>query len=134
MDLKPGDIGENIATVDMGLLKLGKGTRLHFLPAENAATTTNNLPEISRAGTASEGNLKAVDHPILMVTGLRNPCPQISHFRADLQERFIERDEQRKIIARRAGIMSIVEVGGVVEVGMRIVVEKPQEWEALECV
>ena len=125
-DVKPGELGENVTTVGMGLLGLGRGTRLHFLPASVGGEDGDvNELEIS----------KVRDHPVLVVTGLRNPCPQINRFRAGLQERFITRDEERKIIARRAGVMSTVETGGVIEVGMRIVVERPSgPWEPLECV
>ena len=151
LDVKPGDLGENITMRGMGLLGLGTGTRLHFLPSiSTTAATTNGVQAVDTANsegqTANEaGNQSSVDptpqkaldtpdHPILVVTGLRNPCPQISHFRSGLQERFVDRDEQRKIIARRAGVMSTVEVGGVVAIGMRIVVEEPPVWKALECV
>jgi hypothetical protein len=141
LNVKPGELGENITTKGLGLLELGRETRLHFLsPVATAPGTnggdqeTSGLETESVLGSATQERLKIADHPVLMVTGLRNPCPQISHFRPGLQERFIERDEQRKIIARKAGIMSTVEVGGVIEVGMQIVVEQPAAWEALECV
>ena len=44
------------------------------------------------------------------------------------------RNEAREIVERRAGIMSVVEVGGVVMKDARIVVEKPRIYEALACV
>jgi MOSC domain-containing protein YiiM len=122
MNLKPGDIGENISTVGMDLLKLGTGTKLHFLPED----AMENVEEEELA--------KKDDHPVLVVTGLRNPCPQISHFSSGLQECFIERDADRKIVGRKAGVMTTVEVGGAVELGMRIIIEKPSVWEALQCV
>lgn len=116
-DLQPGDIGENITTSGIDLLRLGKGTKLHFVGSE----------------TAEEVALDQA-HPVVTVTGLRNPCPQIEKYRKGLQERFIVRDAERKIVARKAGIMSTVEVGGVVLAGMKIVVESPAKHEALECV
>ena len=138
-NVKPGELGENITTVGVGLLGLGKGTRLHFLPSESAMAGDATERGIDTNPVKVEVDvdsdlLEKTDHPILVVTGLRNPCPQISHFRAGLQENFIVRDEERKIVARRAGIMSIVDVGGIVEDKMRIVVEPPVEWEPLECV
>ncbi|EAS36189.2 MOSC domain-containing protein [Coccidioides immitis RS] len=112
--LKPGQLGENITTTGINLLSLGKGTKLRFV-----------------------GEEKPDDHddaPVVMVTGLRNPCPQIDKFQAGLKEKFVVRDAQRKIVQRKAGIMGVVEVGGEVKPGMRIVVEKPAVHEPLECV
>ena len=143
LSIKPGELGENVTTKGLNLLGLGTGTRLHFLPsAETSAVDSEAPATIDQAGSNRDLNGSSVaqkafltiDHPILVVTGLRNPCPQISHFRTGLQEHFIERDEERKIIARKAGIMSTVEVGGVIDVGMRVLVEPPTKWEALECV
>jgi hypothetical protein len=141
-DVKPGDLGENVTAVGVGLLGLARGARLHFLPAldaedPEAGGAANGSKDTSKVESGSEQDpalLKTAKHPILVVTGLRNPCSQISRFRAGLQEQFIVRDEERKIIARRAGVMSTVEVGGVIDLGMRIIVEPPAKWEPLECV
>ena len=112
--VRPGDLGENITTTGLDLLGLGVGTKLHFI---NPATNENG------------GN-----HAVVRVTGLRNPCFQISRFQSGLQERCLVRNEAREIVERRAGIMSVVEVGGVVMKDARIVVEKPKIYEALACV
>lgn len=116
-DLVPGQIGENITTSGIDLLKLGKDTRLHFIQPNT-----------------DEGSALEQEHPIVTVTGLRNPCPQIEKHRKGLQEVFIERDSERKIVGRKAGIMSTINAGGVVMPGMRIVVEEPAVYEALGCV
>lgn len=71
---------------------------------------------------------------MITITGLRNPCPQIDKLREGLQEKFIVRDEEREIIARKAGVISTVDVGGEVRPGMRILVEVPEKFEALGCV
>lgn len=113
-ELEAGEIGENITTAGIDLLALGSGTKLHFAPDAAYA----------------EGD----DHPVLVVTGLRNPCPQIDKHRKGLQEVLLVRDEQRKIVGRKAGIMSTVEVGGVVRPGMRIIAETPVVFKLLECV
>jgi hypothetical protein len=146
LDVKPGDLGENVTTEGIDLLALGEGTRLHFLsskcrqegrPMSSNENGSHHAVEtgISEAANSNrQHNLSTGDHPTLVVTGLRNPCPQISHFRKGLQESFIVRDEERKIIGRKAGIMSTVEVGGVIEIGMKIVVEKPEVHKALVCV
>ncbi|KMU76509.1 hypothetical protein CISG_01242 [Coccidioides immitis RMSCC 3703] len=55
----------------------------------------------------------------------RNQCPQIDKFQAGLKEKVLCLDAQRKIVQSKAGIMGVVEVGGEVKPGMRIVVEKP---------
>lgn len=119
--VKPADIGENITTTGIDLLALGRGTRIHFLPAS--------------LGTEGDGHADGAGgpqpHAIIRITGLRNPCPQIEKFRSGLQEKFIVRDQGRKIVDRKAGVMSVVEVGGLVEPGMRLEVEKPTEFEPL---
>jgi len=115
--VKPCDIGENITTVGIDLLALGQGTKLHFLPM------------------GSQGDIRTADaHPVVVITGLRNPCPQIEKFKKGLQEKFVVRDAQRNIIGRKAGVMSTVEVGGQVQPGMKIVVEEPATFVNLECV
>lgn len=116
-DLKPADIGENITTSGIDLLGLGQGTKLRF---------------VHKGSEKVDGALSTA--PCIVVTGLRNPCFQIDKFRKGLQEKFIERDEARKIKVRKAGIMSIVERGGVVEPGMEIIVEAPEKLIALDVV
>ena len=114
--VEPGQIGENVTTVGVDLLFLGVGTKLHFLPAD-----------------ADDAAVES-PHPIVVLQGVRNPCPQIDKFRPGLKENFIVRDSERNIIGRKAGVMGTVEVGGVVSVGMKIVVESPGDFEALACV
>jgi MOSC domain-containing protein YiiM len=111
----PGDIGENITTEGIDLLALGVGSKLHFLPADG------------------DGDMDE-PHPIIVIQGLRNPCPQIDKFKAGLKEKFIVRDEERTIVGRKAGVMGTVDMGGVVEKGMRIVIERPEECLPLACV
>lgn len=116
-DLEPGDLGENITTEGIDLLALSAGTKLHFVPA------------------GSDIDVNAAEaHPVVVITGLRNPCPQIDRFRKGLQEKFIVRDANRNIVTRKAGVMSVVEVGGNVDKGMKLVVETPATFVALECV
>ncbi|EXJ64257.1 hypothetical protein A1O7_00593 [Cladophialophora yegresii CBS 114405] len=138
LKVKPGELGENITTKGVKLLELGAGTRLHLMSPAATATGTGTTGSDLKDGGPGAGIVQerseTAGHPVLVVTGLRNPCPQINHFRSGLQERFVERDEQRAIVVRKAGIMSTVEVGGAIEVGMRIVVEQPAVWKALECV
>jgi len=118
-NLKPAEIGENITTEGIDLLSLGRGTKLHFLDPQN---------------TEDVAMTKAKVHPTITITGLRNPCWQIEKHRQGLQEVFVERDTNRTIIARKAGVMSTVDVGGIVMPGMRIVVEAPADHIPLKCV
>jgi MOSC domain-containing protein YiiM len=94
-DVAPGDLGENITTGGIDLLGLSTGTLL-------------------RIG----------DDAVLEVTGLRNPCRQIDDFQNGLLKQVIGRDEAGNVV-RKAGIMSVVVVGGVVRPGDGIKAEIP---------
>jgi MOSC domain-containing protein YiiM len=90
-----GDLGENITTRGVELLGLPTGTRLHL-----------------------------GDTAIVEVTGLRNPCEQLNGFQEGLTNACVYKDNNGNII-RKAGIMSIVLVGGEIKVGDSIRVELP---------
>jgi MOSC domain-containing protein YiiM len=92
-----GEMGENVTTRGVDLLRLPTGTRLHL-----------------------------GDTAVVEVTGLRNPCVQLDHFQQGLMEAVLERDEQGRLI-RKAGVMAIVIVGGEVRPGDPIIVEMPPE-------
>ncbi|APZ51693.1 MOSC domain-containing protein [Salipiger abyssi] len=94
-DLQPGDLGENIATRGLDLLGLPRGTVL----------------EIGEAA--------------IEVTGLRNPCAQISGFRPGLLSEVLMRGADGRLI-RRAGIMAVVTRGGLVRPGDAITVHLPE--------
>lgn len=96
-ELGPGDLGENVLTSGVDLLDLPRGTLL-------------------RLGSDA----------IVRVTGLRNPCQQINDFRAGLLKLAVTRDEVGRIV-RRTGVMSVVEVSGVVRPGDPIEVTLPAE-------
>ncbi len=91
----PGDLGENITTRGVDLLGLPAGTLL---------------------GLGEEA--------VVEVTGLRNPCAQIEAFMPGLLERVVGRGEHGEVI-RRAGVMGVVVVGGVVRAGDAVVVKLP---------
>lgn len=93
----PGELGENVTTRGVDLLGLPTGTRLRLGP-----------------------------DAVVEVTGLRNPCPQIDAFQDGLLKRVVHRDEDGAVV-RRAGVMSVVLVGGVVRPGDEIRVELPAE-------
>jgi MOSC domain-containing protein YiiM len=84
-NLLPGDLGENVTTRGIELLRLPTGTRLH-LGAE----------------------------AVVEVKGLRSPCAQLEHFQKGLVSAVISRDENGKVIMK-TGIMGVVIKGGIVE-------------------
>ena len=92
-----GQIGENITTRGVDLLGLPTGTRLHL------------------------GDEAAVE-----VTGLRNPCAQLDDFQPGLMAAVLGRDEHGRLF-RKAGVMGIVLIGGLVRPGDPIRVELPPE-------
>lgn len=113
-DVGPGSLGENLLTEGLDLLALPTDTRL----------------EIGEA--------------MLRVTGLRNPCRQINDLSAGLLKVVVARadgvrsDSEVELgptggaeridgvgIVRKAGVMAVVERGGVVRAGMAIEVHLP---------
>lgn len=90
-----GQMGENITTRGINLLDLPTGTRLRI------------------------GNKAVVE-----LTGLRNPCAQLNQFQPGLMAAVLDRDENGKLI-RKAGVMSIVVIGGEVIPGDLIKIELP---------
>jgi len=95
--VEPGEIGENVTTRGIDLLDLPTGTLLHLGP-----------------------------DAVVEVTGLRNPCLQIDNFSKGLLKEVVGKGPDGELV-RRAGIMSIVLVGGVVSPGDEIRVELPAE-------
>jgi hypothetical protein len=96
-DVSAGRMGENITTRGIDLLHLPKGTRLHL------------------------GKEAVVE-----VTGLRNPCEQLDRYQDGLLKACVAKDAEGNII-RKAGIMSIVLVGGEVFPNDPIRMEVPPE-------
>jgi len=95
--VEPGQLGENITTEGIDLLALPAGTELHV--GEEVA---------------------------LRLTGLRNPCGQLDRFQSGLMAAVLDRSPEGKLI-RKAGVMSVVLVGGVVRPGDRMRVKLPAE-------
>lgn len=92
----PGQLGENITTSGVDLLGLPVGTRLVIGPA------------------------------VITVTGLRNPCSQITRFRPGLLKQVLRKDEEGRV-ERLTGVMGIVSRGGHVRAGDPVDVELPLE-------
>jgi MOSC domain-containing protein YiiM len=90
-----GEMGENITTRGVDLLRLPAGTRLLL------------------------GDTATVE-----VTGLRNPCTQLNGIAPGLMAATLDRDEEGNLV-RKAGVMSVVVSGGEVRPGDAIQVELP---------
>lgn len=91
----PGQMGENITTAGLDLLGLPTGSKLYL-----------------------------GDTAIVEITGLRNPCSQLDNFQAGLMSAVLDYDEHGNLI-RKAGVMGIVLVGGMLKLGDRIRAELP---------
>ena len=96
-EVKPGQLGENVSTLGIDLLALPTGARL-------------------RLGATA----------VVEVTGLRNPCVQIDNFQYGLMKAVLGRDDNGDLV-RKAGVMSVVLVGGDVHPGDPITVELPAQ-------
>lgn len=94
-DVSAGQMGENITTRGVALLALPTGTRL-------------------RLG----------DEAVIEITGLRNPCSQLDGLQRGLMAAVLDRDAEGNLI-RKAGVMAVVLVGGVVRPNDAITVELP---------
>jgi MOSC domain-containing protein YiiM len=95
LEVRPGQMGENVTTRGVDLLGLPTGTRLHL-------------------GASA----------IVEITGLRNPCTQLDKIQPGLMKATLDRDADGNLV-RKAGIMGIVIQGGEVHPGDPIVVELP---------
>jgi len=94
-DVTEGLMGENITTRGIALLDLPAGAQLNL-------------------GTDA----------IVMVTGLRNPCVQLDGLQPGLVAAVLERAVDGGLI-RKAGVMAIVVVGGIVRPGDAVEVVLP---------
>ncbi len=92
-----GEMGENITTRGVDLLRLPVGTRLHL-------------------GAAA----------VVELTGLRNPCAQLDGLQQGLMAAVLDRDARGNLV-RKAGVMGIVLSGGAVQPTDPIRVELPPE-------
>ncbi|WP_151774787.1 MOSC domain-containing protein [Streptomyces abyssomicinicus] len=91
-----GQLGENITTRGVDLLRLPTGTLLHL--GEEA---------------------------VLEVTGLRNPCAKINDFRDGLLGEMFAIDPGTGEFTFKAGVMAVVRRGGTVRPGDAVEVELP---------
>ena len=94
-EVAPGQLGENITTRGIELLRLPVGTHLCLGPAA-----------------------------IVELTGLRNPCAQIDRFQPGLLSAVISRTAEGHLV-RLAGVMAVVLAGGSVAPGDPIEIRMP---------
>ncbi len=90
-----GEMGENVTTRGVDLLRLPTGTWL-------------------RLG----------DEAVVEVTGLRNPCIQLEKVQTGLMAAVLDRDADGNLV-RKAGVMAVVVAAGDVRPGDEIEVELP---------
>jgi MOSC domain-containing protein YiiM len=95
IDVAPGAMGENVTTHGVDLLGLPRGTHLAL-----------------------------GDCAVVEVTGLREPCAQLDGLRPGLMKACLARSVGGELV-RKAGIMGIVIVGGIVRAGDAITVHLP---------
>jgi MOSC domain-containing protein YiiM len=95
--VRAGEMGENITTRGIDLLRLPVGTRLHLGPTA-----------------------------VIELTGVRNPCAQLDRLQSGLREAVLDHDAQGHLI-RKAGVMGIVLHGGDVQPTDPIRIEWPSE-------
>lgn len=95
--VRPGDMGENITTSGLDVLALPQGAILQL-----------------------------GDDAMIEVTGLRNPCRQINGLESGLMKKMVTTDD-RGVVVRKAGIMSVVLRSGSVRPGDAITVILPDE-------
>jgi hypothetical protein len=93
--INPGQLGENITTVGIDLLELPTDTILSI-----------------------------GDCAMIKITGLRNPCAQIDHFKQGLLRAVLDKDVDGNLV-RKAGIMGVVLQSGEVKQGDSIRIELP---------
>lgn len=94
-DVSAGDLGENLTTAGIDLLGLSENAELQI-------------------GVQVR----------LRVTGLRNPCVQLNHFKSGLMAAVLDRGADGSLI-RKAGVMAVVLEGGIVSVGDPISIHAP---------
>lgn len=95
--VRDGEMGENITTRGVDLLRLPVGARLH-LGAE----------------------------AVVEITGLRNPCAQLERLQPGLLAAVLDHDAQGHLV-RKTGVMGVVLAGGEVRPADPIRVELPPE-------
>jgi MOSC domain-containing protein YiiM len=146
-EVAAGQLGENVTTRGVDLLRLPRGTILRFGEASVAARAGGTDPlagivGIAREATMSAATVGAIEavtaaaardasgrpdlRPAVIVAGLRNPCAQIDGFRPGLRQCVQGRDSVGNPVPR-AGVMAVVLRGGAVRPGDRVTLDLPAQ-------
>jgi MOSC domain-containing protein YiiM len=145
-EVTPGQLGENVTTRGVDLLRLPRGTILRFGPAAAgagpgadsaalagilavagkatmSAATAAALAAVT-AAAARDAHDRPDQRPAVIVAGLRNPCAQIDGFRPGLRRCVLGRDGAGNPVPR-AGVMGVVLRGGPIRPGDPITADLP---------
>jgi MOSC domain-containing protein YiiM len=154
-EVAPGQLGENVTTRGIDLLRLPAGTILRFgRPPDSAADpgqpgggpALSGILAAARTATLSAETVAALaavtaaaerdarhpradapdPRPAVIVAGLRNPCAQINGLHPGLLGCVLGRDEAGHPV-RKAGVMGVVLRGGRVVPGDPVAVDLPPE-------
>lgn len=180
--VSPGELGENITTIGIDLMALGKGAKLHFVDEPSseqiAKIREQTWSELARhssglyvssialavliLSTLYSGNtplslltiilacilaiilatiITLVQYKlatrtttaVVTLTGLRIPCKRIDEFKKGLKVKCQILDDGNPR-GMKGGVMGVVEKGGIVRPGMKVVVQKAEVWEKLPLV
>ena len=86
---------------------------------ENITTSGIDLLALPR-----DAKLLIGDAVVISLTGLRNPCAQLDAYQTGLTRAVLDRDDAGNIV-RKAGVMAVVEKGGMIGTGDKIQVKYP---------
>ena len=70
--------------------------------------------------------------PSIILTGLRNLCSRIDDYKPGLMAHCYIKDEDGKTIGVKVGVTAVIERGGVVQAGMKILVDEPDDFVKME--
>ena len=101
-NVSPGQMGENITTKGIDLLKLPTDTRLH------------------------------IREVIIQITGLRNPCTQLDNFRSGLMAAVLDRDESGHLVRKAGVMGIVIAGGAIFTRDIIQVEFPPQPYRPLE--
>jgi MOSC domain-containing protein YiiM len=95
------------------------------LDASAAGAVAALSVRVAAEASSGQGETAVPDpRPAIVITGLRNPCLQINHYRPGLLKRVLGREADGSV-SRRAGVMAVVLRGGPIRPGTKIDVEFP---------
>ena len=97
---------------------------------QNYQTDTRN--RYVTDGNCNSHTPQTATAPSIILTGLRNPCSRIEDYNPGLMAHCYVKDENGRTIGVKVGVMAVVERGGIVQTGMKIVSEEPDAFVKME--